>query len=735
MARRKEVISQPDFTMGSVRPEAVEQDATALIEQSTKEAKNLIGLTTGATEIRPGSIYVNNTDSDRGFEVDLGKGRVFDIHIVPDGVVIYDQADAVDASFLASTWDSISTKYGSVAFADAKFWVLADPDTSSVLLGAQEYPIHALSLDDAGAWTFGELEFSTKLSGAVLQPYYAYHPSITIQPSARTGAITVTASEALWVAAHEGMRIRYGDQEIVLGTVVSPTVINATVTEELPPTYDFTVASVSGYKVGDAVEHELLGGQGIITAITGSIITVFATAFWDGWSASDELVAPNASQVISVQSTVAPAATFLWDIQLLNELQGYAGGGARHMGRAYLYRFPGAPQAFAASVAGFVTDFTLGANDGDGFVETLGSNEGGDLLHMVSAEDLLFFTSRGLYYQQTRDGSAVTPTTIRPTRFSKMGSSDVVPVAVDDGAIFVDSVGEQIYAAILDGDIYRSWRARNMTKYHSHLVNAPTYLGATSSGSAAPEQFIYVINGDGTAVVAQWDRDENRIGWRLWDTDGSYLSIYQAFGKTYSVVQRTLNAVTVNIRERFETGIYMDCASVLLISVAFPLGQTGVSFFGGVTADPAHLFNETASIYFERWDLDDWLIDASGYPLDDLGARLTYPAYDGYLQIGIPFYWRLVPWDRRSVNTQSGLRNIKKVVKIYASVQDSDPFYFEDQEVGAYRVGEDLSIPPSGRTEELSFITGRRGFYVDRPFENRRPGFFRLTKLRYKVTI
>lgn len=735
MARRKEVISQRDFTMGATRPEAVERDDTVLIEQSAKEAKNLIGLTTGATEVRPGSVYINATDSDRGFEVDLGKGRVFDIHIVPNGVVIYDQDDAVEASFLAAPWDSISAKYGSVAFADARFWVLADPDTSSIILGAQEYPIHALVLDDAGSWSFGQMAFPTRLSGVVLQPYWNYYPTVTIQPSARTGAITLTASAGIWTAAHQGMRIRYVDQEIVLGTVVSATVINATVTEELPPTYDLTVASVSGYKVGDAVEHEILGGQGFITGISGSIITVLATVFWDGFAASDKLIAPNAKQVISVKTTVSPAATFLWDMQMLNQIHGYAGGAVRHMGRSYLSRFPGAPQAVAVSSAGFVTDFTLGSEDGDGFVETLGSNEGGDLLHVISAEDLLFLTSRGLYYQQTRDGSAVTPTTFGPVRFSKMGASDVVPVAVDDGAIFVDSVGEQIYAAMLDGDIYRSWKAKNMTKYHSHLLSTPSYLGATASGSERPEQFIYVVNSDGTAAVAQWDRDENRIGWRPWVTDGSYKAIYQAFGKTYSVVERTLNAVTGNVRERFETGVYMDCASVLLVSGAFPLGQTGVAFFGGVTADPVHLNGEIASLYFEGWDLGDYLIDASGYPIDDMAVRVTYPDYDGYLQIGIPFFWQLVPWDRRSVQTQSGLRDIKKVVKVYASVQDSDPFYFEGQEVGAYRVSEDLSIPPLARTEEIAFITGARDFYVDRPLENQRPGRFRLTKLRYKVTV
>ena len=735
MARRKDIIVQNDFSLGAIRPEAVERDDTALVGQSLKEAKNTITLTTGALQSRPGTVYVSATDSHAGWNIDLGSGRVYDLHIVPDGVILYNQDGSTEASFTSATWTSISAKWGSPVFADVQFWVVPDPDSSAIIIGAQNFPQHALVVDAAGSWSFGALNYAVSTAGVVRQPYWNYYNGVTIQPSARTGTITVTASSGIWTAAHAGLRIRYGEREIVFTTYSSATVMNATVTEELAPTLDITVASVSGYQLGEAVEHDTAGGQGIIVGIAGSVVTVLATAFWDGFPASGKLVGPNASQAISGVSAASPAASELWDIQMQSAIHGYAGWGAKHMGRGYLNDFPNAPQAFAVSVAGFIDDFTTGVNDGDGFVETLGANDGGSLLFIVSAEDLLFFTTKGLYYQQTRDGSAVTPLSINPVRFSRIGCSAVPPVAVDDGAVFVDAVGQQIYGALLTGVQYRSWSAKNLTKFHSHLISSPVYLGATSDGSESPEEFIYVVSADGSAVVGQWDRDAEKMGWRPWETDGSFKAIYQAFGKTYAVVERTIDAVTGKYRERFEEGIYTDFTSCLAVNSGNPGGQSGVTYFGGVTAFATHLDGHTAAVYFEGWDLGDREINAAGKPLDENSDVLGFPEYEGILQIGLPFEIRIVPWPRRSVESYYGKRDVKRTIATMVTVQDSHLFSFDGQDFGAYRLGEDLTVPPPLRNYEAQFVTIGRSAFEDRVLLKARPGPFRLLKFRFKVTV
>lgn len=737
MAAGKETITQRDFSLGAVRPEAVERDDTALVQQSTKVALNTIKLTTGAIEGRPGTVHVGSTDAKRGVEVDLGAGRVYDIHVVPDGVIIYGSDGAAVATFLGNTWDDLTNKYGTDTFDDSEFWVVPDPDTSSILIGAQAYPVHALLVDGTGTWSFGEFAYATTGGTIVNQPYWNYYPGVTIAPSALSGSITVTASDGIWTDAHEGLRIRYVDQEIVLGTRVSDTVINATVTESLPPTKNFTVSDGSGYRIGDAVEDDGLGGQGIITNVAGGTITVLTTAFWASFSTSNRLVAPNANLSPSAISNTTPAATEFWDIQIASAIHGFPGWCERHNGRTYFNRFPNAPGAYAVSAAGKIDDFSQGVEDGDGFVEKMGANAGGDLLYIISGEDLLFLTTRGLYYQRTRGQQDVTPQNIAPIEFSSMGVSQVSPIAVDDGIVFVDAVGQQVWAAILTGTVDRSWLTRNISKDHNHLISSPVNIGATVSGSENPEAFIYVVNSDGTAAICQWDVDEGVIGWRPWSTDGRFLAIYQAFGKIQAIVDRSRTDFTARFRERFVTGIYMDCVAALEKETGSN-GTAGNSYFGGVTALADHLYGLTVTVFYENWDMGDRQLSVAGRVLDENGQELTYPDTGldvAFVQVGLPFTWTVTPWARLSVNTQRGTRPVKKMTHLFITVQDTLTFACEGQEFGGYRVDENLDVPPSLRSTEYKVVLGGRAAFLDRPISFDRPGPVRILKLRYRVVI
>ena len=739
MSKYKETISQTDFSVGSPRPESAERDDTVLVTRSLKEAENTYTLTTGGLEARPGMVHVTGSSGDYGYECDLGTGRVFVIQFMSDGIEIYNSA-GVSVFNPTINWAALSTVWGSPSFSDMRFWAVPDPDTSSILIGSKYTPIYAAVITN-GVWSIGTLNFQQSLAGAVNQPFYPYHRGSRITPSARTGSITVTASNAFWTTAHEGMIIRYEGRQIQLDTYVSTTVMNATVIEELPPTYTITVASASGYQKGDAVEHETGSGQGYISNISGTDLTVVASSNWDGFPASDKLIGPNAKQNVSAVSAASPGASYNWDMQMLCKPYGYAGWAEKHKGRIYLCDFPLAPQSFAVSRAGFVDDFSAGENDADGFVETVGSNYGGDLRYIISSEDLLFFTTGGIYYQQTRDGSAVTPRTISPIHFSNVSCHTVPPVAIDDGCVFIDSVGKQAYATILSGDVYRSWMIRNVSEFHAHLINNPVFIGATAAGSVWPEQFVFVTNGDGTIAVCQWSKDENIFGWRKWTTTGTVKSVYQAFGEVHAIVDRD-SAITStwvgNRTEKFVLGCYLDAASGLTITGAGQTGSTGSAWVGGTTQPPTQLISATAAVYIDGWDLGDYNVAlASIRPVDEDGNVLVldYPGYATTAQIGLPFTVRITPWARRSTETTRGVRQIKRVLKVFFTVQDTLSFTYEGRTFGGYRANEDLTVPPPLRTEEVAFLSGGRGTYVDRPIVHDRPGPLRILKIKQRVTV
>lgn len=739
MAKYKETITQVDFGVGSPRKEAVEREDTALVSRSLKEAENTLTLTTGALRQRPGLVHVNAASAEYGEECDLGNGRVYDLQIREGGLTLRDEAGSI--VFTTSiTWAALPTVYGSPSFEDMHFWSITDPDTSSILIGSQYTPIYAVVRHSASLWSVGQLAFSETLSGALAIPYFQYHRGISILPSAQTGVITVTASSPIWTAAHNGTSIRYEGREILLGSLVSTSVINATVIEALPPTYELTVGSVTGFQVGEAVESETNGSQGYIVDITGSVITVIASDQFDAFSGGGQLIGPKATTSISSEALVSPAASFNWDMQLMSKVNGYAGWGEKHKGRVYLCDFPNAPQVFAVSRAGYIDDFTMGVNDGDGFVESLGANYGGDLRYIISGEDLLFFTTAGIYYQQTRDGSDITPTTIGPVRFSRVAAARVAPVAIDDGVVFVDNVGGQVYAALLSGDVYRSWLCRNVSEFHAQLITGPRHLGATSAGSVWPEQFIFVTNEDGTVAVCQWEKDENIFGWRPWSTVGKFLSVYQVFGKVYAIVDRdeTVPNAFGFRTEMFHEEAFVDAMGALYIDGDGQEGTNGVSYFGGVTAGPLELAYASPAAYIDGWDYGDHYVDfALGNQIDEYGNRLTYP-YPGYptiVQIGLPFTVRVTPWPRRSVQTQRGTRQVKRQTHVGFTVQDTLGFTFEGREFGGYRAGEDLTVPPPLRSEEAMFITGGRGAFEVYPMVHERPGPITILKIKHRVVV
>ena len=740
MAGRKETISQVDFSFGAVRPEGVERDDTEVIQRSLKEAQNTISLSTGQAEVRPGTVYTDTTAGTHAFEVNLGRGRAYDLTITPTGYEIRSADGVMLTEETLLDWTAIANKFGTYSYADIEFWALPDADSSQIVIGSQKFPMQSLSVDGAGTWSFAAFAFRAEANGAPRIPFYVFNKSVTIQPSARSGSITITASSAIFTAAYAGTYIRYVDRMILLDTLVSTTSMNATVIDELPPTKNITVAAVDGYKVGDAVEDSILGGKGVITAInTGTkVITVLVTAGYDGFGSggTTKLIAPDAAQAVSaIADAPSLAATELWDEQLLSPVHGYAGWGARHGGRVYLCQLPEVPSAYSVSSAGFFDDFKQGAEDADGFVDTIGSDRGGDLLFIVSAEDLLFLTTRGVYYHQTRDGSVVTPATINPVPFSSIGVAPVPPVAVDDGAIFIDALGEQVQACTLVGDVYRSWRVEGISRFAGHLISSPVHLGASTYGSGRPESLVIVVNDDGTLAVCQWDRSAQEVSWRPWTTAGSFAKVYQSGGQFIALVDRTINAAAVRFREKFVDGVYMDAVSAVQVNSANLQGLAGQPWIGGTTAFATHLQGHTASVYFEGWDYGDLVIDAAGKPLDADGNNFNYQDYAGVSHVGLHFDVRVVPWARRSVRTQRGTRDVKRVIDFYVSVQATNLIEIDGTSFGGYRVGEALNAPPLARSQEYRMAMPGDQSYRDIVIARGRPGPFRLMELKYRVTI
>ena len=86
------------------------------------------------------------------------------------------------------------------------------------------------------SWTLTQWAFLAE--GPLLcQPYYRFgDTTITLTPSGTAGQITVTASAAVFVQGHAGLRLRIGGKQILVTAVTSPTQVTAICQETLAGT-------------------------------------------------------------------------------------------------------------------------------------------------------------------------------------------------------------------------------------------------------------------------------------------------------------------------------------------------------------------------------------------------------------------------------------------------------------------------------------------------------------------
>lgn len=734
MARRKATVPQKDFSLGEVRPESIERDDVELIERSLQRAENTLMLATGGIESRPGSFYLATINGDQGVEIEPADGVLFNLVLVPGGVEIYNEDGSLHDSFSGAPW-SLSEN----------LWVVPTGDIT--IIGSDQSHPHVLTYSE-GVFTFGEMDFSGGPGDAIHQGYWPYERGVLITPSARTGSITITASEGVFHSGYIGLRIRYVDREIEITAVNSPSEAVGTVKQELTKTKRLTVNDSTGFLVEQSVEHDTLGGQGIISAISGNDIDVLVTETFGGFEDTGQfLIGPNAkSKITTVADAPAPAGTSLWDEPIMSDHRGFPGSCDHHSGRLIFCDFPQAPNVVAISAAGTLDDFKIGTNDNDAIIDIIGASQSTRVLHAVSGEDLILLTSKGCFYQQTRDRTPLTPSNWDPTKFDDIGASSVRPVKVFDGIVFAAANGNNLMGALLQAGFQKPWVIEPLSDFHSHLVKTPIRLGATSNDSDRPERFVFVINQDGSAVVMRWERrgarDNDVVGFVPWSTDGAYKAIYMAFGQIHAIAERTVNAATVTYLERIDSTAFLDAASGFGTDLLCLVDENDALLIDendaalcGETASAVHLAGHTATVFLDDFDFGDHTVDSDGFPLDENGERIAFPSSEEQVQVGLPYTTTIIPWSRRHVDGFNKRREAQRIIRLTVAVQDSLRFKVNGEKWGDYRAGEDLSQPPPRRTAHAHFYTMKREAYQENTIVRDRPGPLRITAMYYKVSL
>jgi len=560
----------------------------------------------------------------------------------------------------------------------AMTWVQAG---DTVILACRSWSLQVVKRTGAASWSREAWTADEGPGGALLQPYYKFSdPDATIQPSARDGAVTITASSSVWQAAHVGQRVRYIGSEILVTGVTSPTSATGTVLQALPPSFRITLDTTDGFRVNHVVEGRESAAKGQIIAVdpVARTIDVVVTEGEIGFKATEEIDSPLGKGKASAAVEIAPLPCRLWDEPYLSPVYGYPAAVGLHRDRLWMGGHSRLPSSVLASRVGAHYDFDLGtAEDADAIFEDVGDGAVAQVRHFVSAEHLLILTDQGPYYVPETAANPIRPTSIQFNKVSANGCSTVRPVSFDEGVLYQHVSGSGVMDVRPTGDVTKSWTAADLALLAAHLLRSPLDMAATHGAAGEPERYAFAVNADGSMAVMHSIQSQQVLGWSLWETEGAYRSVAVLAGRIFVAVERQFATGTAWRLERFDQALCTDGAAVLPSSTgAAPLfagmevqARSGTSAFGPVSI-------------------------ATGGAVPDLGVSGATLELGRYFR---PVIETLPPEPKLA--TGGVAARVKRVSRVRIYILDALRVRVGDRVMEAHQIGEDVTTAPPARTE------------------------------------
>ena len=432
-------------------------------------------------------------------------------------------------------------------------------------------------LERTGLTTFTVSTFnfdSSRDGNDIFQPYFAFQAlGVTISSNATTGSSkTLTTSADYFVSDHVGTDILIGETRCRItgftnATTVTAT-INGTLRQQLPidslKTFENTstvqvTQALHGLATGASVTFERAGSLGGIAnnhingARTVTVIDANTYEFSAGATASSSAIGGGSPRVIT------GAATTEWLEQSYSALRGYPAAVTFHQNRLWFGGTLAQPDGIWGSKSGQFFNFDIGdAEDNDALDLTANVGEIFSIRHLVSNRDLQVFTTGAELFVQAPTDKPVTPSNAQIRRQTPYGASFVKPTVFDGATLFIQKTGSAL-REFLFTDSEAAYTSVAVSGLAPHLILDPVQMTSIKGALNRSESYAFLINNDGTIAVFYSVRGDQKAGWTLWDTEGTWHSICAVHERLFVVCARDDGSGTTKLfLEEFQTDMPMD---------------------------------------------------------------------------------------------------------------------------------------------------------------------------------
>lgn len=691
---------QTNFSSGEVDPLLRMRVDTGAYQNGAATLRNCSLLNTGGVSRRAGTRYLATLPTDSRllpFEFSSSERYVF--------ALSNNRLDVFSTSGTLLTTITSSVPWTGAQLRQISYTQAADV----MILCHPSWAPRVVRRTGATTFTISAFAFDTSLDGnKIYQPYYKFaDDAVTISVSATSGTgRTITASSGVFTSSYVGTIIRWKDVEILItaftnsttlvgnikGTLEGSLDINPLRTEHTSDVVEVTHA-LHGFATGQSVTISGANGFAGITfaQINGTFsITViddnrYSYATGHNANASEDGGGP------SVKFTSSTTATRDWSEQTYSAVNGYPGAVAFHESRLWFGGSSAVPDGLWASKIGLFFNFDVGEGLDDESIQiTIGSEDISNIKHIVSNRDLQIFSASGEFFVP-RSGSqglaTITPTSIRVSRQTPFGSSDVTPLPFDGATLFVQGSGKSVREFVYN-DSANGYASTDITLLSSHLINSPIDMAVLYGSTIRGEQYALVVNNDGTMAVFNSARSENVAGWTTWEFGTKSINLFRSVctlgGLVFVAVQRNLT---------YTLELLSDAEALTVDSAVSLTGSSSTTWTLGV-----YYANKVVDVVSSNMYLGTFTANGSGVitltdPVTTVTAGFTYPVEITTLPVHL------------QLPTGSLLGMPKRINRVLVGLNSTLSCVVSNNRLLLRQVTDDLSVAPA-------LFTGIKEFFL-----------------------
>ena len=605
-----------NFSFGEVSPSLTSRTDSQVYQNAAEKVTNFFIRSEGGVIKRPGSKFIHK------FSDTYDSSLTQQIRIEPfvfsddEKYIIALRNGNIDAFFINPTTGAVSLS-ATVAFSEitsARIPQITFAQSGDFMFFCHSdfFPV-ILKRTALDTFVREQFAFDTSLDGnKTYQPYYNFQATgVTITPSHTSGnSRTFQTSADYFNSAMVGTRLLIGETEVVLTAVTDAQ--NATGNIKGTIRKQLDIDAIKTKKDVDEIEiihvnHGLAAGASITIANAGGVGGISASNI-NGAQTIARVIDDNRYEVatghnannedigggsVTIEST---AATTEWYEQSYSTYRGFPSAITFHENRLWFGGTDSQPDGIWGSKTAEYFNFDVGkGEDTDSIDFDAAAGVTNRIRHLVSNRDLQVFASQGEFFVPSSTTQPLTPANAKISAQTPFGTGFVRPQSIDGATLFVQSTGTAVREYVF-ADSEGAYVGGQVSLLSSHLISNPKQLAVVKGSLNRSGAYGFFLNGDGNISVFYHIRNEKKLGWMNWTTNGNYVSVGSTDNNLFAVVSRDQGDGTTKLYlEQFDTDFQLDCskdytgtAGVFDVSSVFANGASvdvveGTEYLGAFT--------------------------------------------------------------------------------------------------------------------------------------------------------